>query len=101
VHTRPQEQPKSFFSAGIQKLVERCNKCVELQGDYVAKWYVKLLTVTSIKTVKCILPLLFDSPPYMHYLEYLLQNFINFRLLRRIVIWLGTRPQYFFRSDRN
>ena len=32
-----------------------------LQGDYVEKCYVKLLTVTSIKAVKCILPLLFDS----------------------------------------
>ena len=30
-------QPKSFFSAGIQKLVERYNKCVVLQGDYVEK----------------------------------------------------------------
>ena len=26
--------------------------------------YVKLLTVTSIKAVKCILPLLIDSPSY-------------------------------------
>ena len=33
-----------------------------LQGDYVEKLYVKLLTFTSIKAVKCILPLLFDSP---------------------------------------
>ena len=58
-------QPKSFFSAGIQKPVERCNKCIVLQGDYVEKWYVKLLTVTSIKAVKCILTLLFDSPSYL------------------------------------
>ena len=57
-------QPKSFFSAGIQKLVERYKKCIVLQGDYVEKWYVKLLTVTCIKAVKCILPLLFDSPSY-------------------------------------
>jgi len=35
-----------------------------LQGDYVEKWYVKLLTVTSIKAVKCILPFLFVSPSY-------------------------------------
>ena len=39
-----------------------------MQGDYVEKWYVKLLTVTSIKAVKCILPLLFDSPSYMSFL---------------------------------
>jgi len=31
------EQPKSFFSAGIQKLVERYNKCIVLHGDYVEK----------------------------------------------------------------
>ena len=55
-------KPKSFFSAGIQKLVERYNKCIVLQGDYVEKWY--LLTVTSIKAVKCILPILFVSPSY-------------------------------------
>ena len=36
-----------------------------LQGDYVEKLYVQLLTVTSIKAVKCILPLLFDSPSYI------------------------------------
>ena len=30
--------------------------------DYVEKLYVKLLTVSSITAVKCILPLLFDSP---------------------------------------
>jgi hypothetical protein len=35
VHTRLREQPKSFFSAGIQKLVERYNKCIVLQGDCV------------------------------------------------------------------
>ena len=33
VHTWLPEQPKSFFSAGIQKLVERYNKCIVLQGD--------------------------------------------------------------------
>ena len=32
-----QEQPRSFFSAGIQKLVERYNKCIVLQGNYVEK----------------------------------------------------------------
>ena len=36
VHTWLQEQPRNF-SAGIQKLVERYNKCIVLQGDYVEK----------------------------------------------------------------
>jgi hypothetical protein len=64
VHTWLREQLKSFFSAGIQKLVERYNKCIVLQWDCVEKCYVKLLTVTSIKAVKCFLPLLFYSPSY-------------------------------------
>ena len=34
VHTWLRERPKSFFSAGI---VERYNKCIVLQGDYVEK----------------------------------------------------------------
>ena len=37
VHTWLREQPKGFFSTGIQKLVERHNKCTVLQGDYVEK----------------------------------------------------------------
>jgi hypothetical protein len=36
-HTWLRQQPKSFFSTGIQKLVERYNKCIVLQGDYVDK----------------------------------------------------------------
>jgi hypothetical protein len=30
-------QPKTFFSEGIRKLVQRWTKCVEKQGDYVEK----------------------------------------------------------------
>jgi hypothetical protein len=37
VHIWLREQPESFFSSGIQKLVERYNKCIVLQGDYVEK----------------------------------------------------------------
>jgi hypothetical protein len=44
VHTWLREQSKSF-STGIQKLVEWNNKCIVLQGDYVEKLYLKLLTV--------------------------------------------------------
>jgi histone-lysine N-methyltransferase SETMAR len=29
------DQPKEFFLRGFQKLEERCNKCVQLRGDYV------------------------------------------------------------------
>lgn len=35
------------------------------KADCIEKWYVILLTVTSIKAVKCVLPLLFDSPSYI------------------------------------
>jgi hypothetical protein len=30
-------QSKTFFSAGIQKLMERWNKCIEKHGDYFEK----------------------------------------------------------------
>ena len=40
------------------------HKCIVLQGDYVEKSCIKLLTVTSVKAVKYILPLLFDYPSY-------------------------------------
>jgi hypothetical protein len=31
------EQPKSFFLEGMKKLVERYQKCIIVQGDYVEK----------------------------------------------------------------
>jgi len=30
-------QPKTFFSEGIKKLLERWNKCIAKHGDYVEK----------------------------------------------------------------
>jgi hypothetical protein len=30
-------QPKTFFSDGIKKLVQRCEKCIEKKGDYIEK----------------------------------------------------------------
>jgi len=60
-----------------------CN-CIALQGDYVEKWYVKLFTVTSIKAVKCILPLLFDSPKYIRAV-YLQEHFAQNRAIHEIM----------------
>jgi hypothetical protein len=40
----------------------RHNIRIVLQGDYVEKWYVKLLTVTFIKAVKCFLSILRNAP---------------------------------------
>jgi hypothetical protein len=37
VHSWPTAQPKTFFSDGITKLVQRCEKCIEKKGDYVEK----------------------------------------------------------------
>lgn len=37
VHEWLAAQPKTFFSEGIQKLVERWNKCIAKHGDYVEK----------------------------------------------------------------
>jgi len=76
-------QPKIFFSAGIQILVERYNKRIVLQVDYVEKWYVKLLTVTSIKAVKFILLLFFDSPSYLLITKCVWFMYETFHFLRR------------------
>jgi hypothetical protein len=37
VHAWLAAQPKTFFSDGIRKLVQRWTKCGEKQGDYVEK----------------------------------------------------------------
>jgi histone-lysine N-methyltransferase SETMAR len=37
VQTWLREQPKSFFTEGMKKLVERYQKCIIVQGDYVRK----------------------------------------------------------------
>ena len=35
VHAWLAAQPKTFYSEGIKKFVQRWNKCIEKQGDYV------------------------------------------------------------------
>ena len=37
VHESLCDQPKTFMSDGIHKLVDRWNKCIEMGGDYVEK----------------------------------------------------------------
>jgi hypothetical protein len=37
VHTWLCDQPKTFFSGEIKKLVKSCKNCVDRQGDYVEK----------------------------------------------------------------
>ena len=37
VQTWLRQQPKTFFSEGIQRLTHRYHKCISLQGDYVEK----------------------------------------------------------------
>ncbi|XP_021930927.1 histone-lysine N-methyltransferase SETMAR-like [Zootermopsis nevadensis] len=37
VHSWLKAQPKTFFSDGIKKLVQRCEKSIENKGDYVEK----------------------------------------------------------------
>ena len=38
MHKWLSDQPKTFFSDGIHKLLDRWNKCIEMSGDYVEKW---------------------------------------------------------------
>jgi hypothetical protein len=37
VHVWLAAQPKTFFSKGIRKLVQRWTNCVEKEGDYIEK----------------------------------------------------------------
>ena len=37
VHDWLVAQPKTFFSEGFRKLVQRWTKCIQKQGDYVDK----------------------------------------------------------------
>jgi hypothetical protein len=37
VHFGLRQQAKTFFFTRIQKLVERCEKCIAKDGDYVEK----------------------------------------------------------------
>ncbi|XP_045132250.1 histone-lysine N-methyltransferase SETMAR-like [Portunus trituberculatus] len=37
VHKWLHDQPQTFFSEGIRKLVDRWTKCIEKQGDYIEK----------------------------------------------------------------
>jgi hypothetical protein len=51
VHTWLYDQSKTFFSDEIKKLVERCKKHVDKQGDYAEKChnYVSIAYIFLIK----------------------------------------------------
>jgi hypothetical protein len=54
------QQPKEFYAAGIQGLVKRQDKCLNVQGDYVIFQISTLVCLSSI----CICNLLIDLPLY-------------------------------------
>ena len=57
-------QPKTFFSEGIKKLVQRWKKCVETQGDYVEKLCCyKLSIFIEIKFIS-VVQIIIDSSMY-------------------------------------
>ena len=61
VHAWLAARPKTLFSDGIKKLVQRCKKCIEKQGDYVEKWcYCKFSAFIEIKFVS-VVRLIIDS----------------------------------------
>jgi len=64
VHEWLAAQPKTFFSEGIQKLLERWNKCIAKHGDYTEKLYnCKVCAVVEINYKNCVW-ILFDLPKY-------------------------------------
>ena len=66
VHVWLAAQPKTFFSEGIKKLVQRWKKCIEKQGDYVEKWYYcKFSIFIEIKFVS-VVRIIIDSFTYFH-----------------------------------
>ena len=55
-------QPKTFFSEGIKKLVQRWKMCIEKQGDYVEKLcYYKFSIFIEMKFVS-VVRIITDSP---------------------------------------
>ena len=64
VHEWLAAQPKTFFSEGIQKLLERWNKRIAKHGDYTEKLYnCKVSAVVEINYENCV-RILFDLPKY-------------------------------------
>ena len=65
VHEWLAAQPKTFFSEGIQKLLERWNKCIAKHVDYVEKLYNhKVSAVVEINYKNCV-RILIDLPSYV------------------------------------
>ena len=56
---------RHFFSEGIQKLLERWNKCIAKHWDYVEKLYNrKVSAVVEINYKNCV-RILIDLPSYV------------------------------------
>ena len=57
-------QPKTFFSEGNQKLLERWNKCIAKHGEYIEKRYnCNVSAVVEINYKNCV-RILIDLPAY-------------------------------------
>jgi hypothetical protein len=48
VHSVFDNKQKLFFSTGIQKLVERCEKCIAKGGDYVGKLHLTWICIYDV-----------------------------------------------------
>jgi hypothetical protein len=55
---------KNLFSFGIKKLVKRWNRYIEVEGDYVEKWYYFRFCIFIINILFWKVLLLFDLPSY-------------------------------------
>ena len=65
VHAWLAAQPKTLFSEGIKKLVQRWKKCTEKQGDYVEKLcYHKFSIFIEIKFATLVRTII-DLPTYL------------------------------------
>ena len=86
VHAWLAAQPKTFYSEGIKKFVQRWKKCIEKQGDYVEKWcYCKFYIVIEIKFVS-VVRIVTDSPTYINEIS----HFETFQFTEHDINWKGS-----------
>jgi len=79
VHEWLAAQAKTFFSGGIQKLLECWNKCIAKHGEYIEKLYnCKVSAVVEINYKNCV-RILIDLLSYIHCIPalFLKWNFVQ------------------------
>jgi hypothetical protein len=48
-HRQTDSNKNFFFYTGIQKLVERCEKCIAKDGDYMERWHLIWICIYDVQ----------------------------------------------------